>query len=110
MNITIKKWGNSQGIIIPKIVLSALGFNVDDELKLDVEDDRIILSKAENFDDFSDLILEDLIKSGFEGEELLTEFKRVKKNMPKAVKKLKRDVLNEYKNGETVDYEDLFDV
>lgn len=58
---------------------------------------------------FDDLILEDLINSGFEGEELLNEFKEIKKSMPMAVKKLKRDVLNEYKNGETVDYEELFD-
>lgn len=108
MNITIKKWGNSQGIIIPKLVLSSLGFNIDDELNLDVEDNKIILSKVEEFDDFSDLILRDLIESGFEGNDLLKEFKRVKKNLPKAVKKLKRDVLNEYKNGETVDYEELF--
>lgn len=58
---------------------------------------------------FEDLILEDLINSGFEGEELLKEFKRVKKSMPIAVKKLKRDVLNEYKNGETVEFnEELF--
>lgn len=56
-----------------------------------------------------DLILEDLINSGFEGEELLNEFKEIKKSMPMAVKKLKRDVLNEYKNGETIDYEELFD-
>ena len=56
-----------------------------------------------------DLILEDLINSGFEGEELLNEFKRIKKSMPMAVKKLKRDVLNEYKNGETVEFnEELF--
>ena len=58
---------------------------------------------------FDDLILEDLINSGFEGEELLNEFKEIKKSMPMAVKKLKRDVLNEYKNGETIDYEELFD-
>ena len=109
MNITIKKWGNSQGIIISKLVLSSLGFNIDDELKLDVEDNKIILSKVEEFDDFSDLILKDLIESGFEGNELLKEFKRVKKNLPKAVKKLKRDVLSEYNNGEAVDYEELFD-
>lgn len=56
-----------------------------------------------------DLILEDLINSGFEGEELLNEFKKIKKSMPMAVKKLKRDVLNEYKNGEAIDYEELFD-
>ena len=60
-------------------------------------------------DMFDDLILEDLINSGFEGEELLHEFKAMNKSMPMAVKKLKRDVLNEYKTGETVDYEELFD-
>lgn len=64
----------------------------------------------ESVDDmFDDLILEDLINSGFEGEELLNEFKEIKKSMPMALKKLKRDVLNEYKNGETIDYEELFD-
>ena len=64
----------------------------------------------ESIDDMiDDLILEDLINSGFEGEELLNEFKEIKKSMPMAVKKLKRDVLNEYKNGETIDYEELFD-
>ena len=64
----------------------------------------------ESVDDmFDDLILEDLINSGFEGEELLNEFKEIKKSMPMAVKKLKRDVLNEYKNGETVEFnEELF--
>lgn len=60
-------------------------------------------------DMFDDLILEDLINSGFEGEERLREFKEIKKSMPMAVKKLKRDVLNEYKNGETVEFnEELF--
>lgn len=60
-------------------------------------------------DMFDDLILEDLINSGFEGEELLNEFKEIKKSMPMAVKKLKRDVLNEYKTGETVEFnEELF--
>lgn len=64
----------------------------------------------ESVDDmFDDLILEDLINSGFEGEELLNEFKEIKKSMPRLVKKLKRDVLNEYKNGETVEFnEELF--
>ncbi len=58
---------------------------------------------------FDDLIMKDLFEEGLEGEELLAEFKRLKKNMPKAVKKLKRDVLNEYKNGETVEFdEELF--
>ena len=72
--------------------------------------DKSIGKTYESVDEmFDDLILEDLINSGFEGEELLNEFKEIKKSMPMAVKKLKRDVLNEYKNGETIDYEELFD-
>lgn len=58
---------------------------------------------------FDDLIMKDLIEDGLEGEELVHEFKRLKKNMPKAVKKLKRDVLNEHKNGETVELDEFFD-
>ena len=72
--------------------------------------DKSIGKTYKSVDDmFDDLILEDLINSGFEGEELLKEFKEIKKSMPMAVNKLKRDVLNEYKNGETIDYEELFD-
>ena len=70
--------------------------------------DKTIGKTYESVDEmFDDLIMKDLIEYGLEGEELLAEFKRVKKNMPKAVKKLKRDVLNEYKNGETIDYDKL---
>lgn len=72
--------------------------------------DESICKTYESVDEmFDDLILEDLINSGFEGEERLREFRRIKKSMPMAVKKLKRDVLNEYKNGETVEFnEELF--
>ena len=71
--------------------------------------DESICKTYESVDEmFDDLILEDLINSGFEGEELLNEFKEIKKSMPMAVKKLKRDVLNEYKNGETVEFEEFF--
>lgn len=58
---------------------------------------------------FDDLIMKDLIEDGLEGEELVHEFKRIKKSIPMAVDKLKSDVLNEYKNGETVEFdEELF--
>lgn len=109
MNVTIKKWGNSQGIILPKMVLSSLGIEVDDEIYLEVNDGKIILSKPKKIDDYSDLILEDLIKNGYEGKELLSEFRRVKENMPKAAGKLKENLIDEYKNGEMIDYEELFD-
>lgn len=64
----------------------------------------------ESVDDmFDDLIMKDLIEDGLEGEELVHEFKRIKKSIPMAVDKLKSDVLNEYKNGETVEFdEELF--
>lgn len=63
----------------------------------------------ESVDDmFDDLIMKDLIEDGLEGEELVHEFKRIKKSIPMAVDKLKSDVLNEYKNGETVEFDEEF--
>ena len=63
----------------------------------------------ESVDDmFDDLIMKDLIEDGLEGEELVHEFKRIKKSIPMAVDKLKSDVLNEYKNGETVEFDEVF--
>lgn len=56
---------------------------------------------------FDDLIMKDLIEDGFEGEELVHEFKRTKKSIPMVVDKLKSDVLNEYKNGETVELDEF---
>lgn len=58
---------------------------------------------------FDDLIMKDLFEEGLEGGDLVHEFKRIKKSIPMAVDKLKSDVLNEYKNGETVEFdEELF--
>ena len=63
----------------------------------------------ESVDDmFDDLIMKDLIEDGLEGEELVHDFKRIKKSIPMAVDKLKSDVLNEYKNGETVEFDEEF--
>ena len=63
----------------------------------------------ESVDDmFDDLIMKDLIEVGLEGEELVHEFKRIKKSIPMAVDKLKSDVLNEYKNSETVELDEFF--
>lgn len=72
--------------------------------------DPFIGKTYESVDDmFDDLIMKDLIEDGLKGEELVHEFKRIKKSIPMAVDKLKSDVLNEYKNGETVEFdEELF--
>lgn len=110
MNITIKKWGNSQGVILPKMVLDSLDLRVDDDIKLEVNDNKIILTKNvdSSFDDFSDLILEDLIKDGYEGERLLREFRRIKSSMPAALDDWKTEIMEEYRAGQMIDYEEFF--
>ena len=47
MEVTIKKWGNSYGIRIPKNVLNRLKLKEGDILKLDIYNDQITLSKPE---------------------------------------------------------------
>ena len=64
----------------------------------------IVTPVKENEDmEFSDLILEDLIKEGYSGEELLKEFKVRKNNVKPAIQQLISDT---EKNG--VSYEDVF--
>jgi antitoxin MazE len=46
MNAIIQKWGNSQGIRIPKIILEKLGFHENDKVEIITNEDSIILKKA----------------------------------------------------------------
>ena len=46
MNATIQKWGNSQGIRLPKIVLDELGFTENDKVEITTSEDCIILRRA----------------------------------------------------------------
>lgn len=48
MMITIQKWGNSQGIRIPKIILDEVQWNNDDRLMLRVDKNKLIIEKAES--------------------------------------------------------------
>ncbi len=45
MQAKIQKWGNSQGIRIPKQILENLKLQVSDLLSLEVEGNKIILEK-----------------------------------------------------------------
>lgn len=45
MNAVVKKWGNSQGIRLPKSLLSEAGFQIDDEIEVSFQKDAIILKK-----------------------------------------------------------------
>ena len=46
MNATIQKWGNSQGIRIPKAILELALFKPDEPVELIAEDEKIIIRKA----------------------------------------------------------------
>ena len=46
MTTTIQKWGNSQGIRIPKFLLEAVQWSDDEELVLSADKNKIIIEKA----------------------------------------------------------------
>lgn len=48
MNITLQKWGNSQGIRIPKYILDSIKWKLNEELEIYFEDGKIIIEKQEN--------------------------------------------------------------
>ena len=43
----IRKWGNSQGIRIPKFLLDAVQWSDDEQLVLSADKNKIIIEKAE---------------------------------------------------------------
>ncbi|CAK7255541.1 MULTISPECIES: AbrB/MazE/SpoVT family DNA-binding domain-containing protein [unclassified Shinella] len=47
MNVTIRKIGNSEGIIIPKDVLDRMGVKAGDEITMTSEGSKLILSVAD---------------------------------------------------------------
>lgn len=53
MNTTVQKWGNSQGIRIPKHILEEVGLNINDEVKLQKIDNKIIIEKVEKNSTFT---------------------------------------------------------
>jgi len=46
MTATIQKWGNSQGIRIPKYILDALSLQENDAVDIVTENDSIIIKKV----------------------------------------------------------------
>lgn len=45
MTTTIQKWGNSQGIRIPKYVLDQIHWNTDEVVDIEIQDNTIVLKK-----------------------------------------------------------------
>ncbi len=48
MQTNIVKWGNSQGIRLPKILLDSANLTENDAVEVTVENDSIVIKKAEN--------------------------------------------------------------
>ncbi len=46
MQTKIQKWGNSNGIRLPKIILDALNLSNNDELDIVIKENNIVLSKS----------------------------------------------------------------
>lgn len=49
MYATIQKWGNSNGLRIPKVLLDALGLRENDRVELIQSEDAITIKKAAAF-------------------------------------------------------------
>ncbi|MDR1205077.1 MAG: AbrB/MazE/SpoVT family DNA-binding domain-containing protein [Peptococcaceae bacterium] len=47
MQTTIVKWGNSQGIRLPKLLLDSVNLSYNDEVDIIVENNSLIMKKAE---------------------------------------------------------------
>ncbi|MGJ0577193.1 AbrB/MazE/SpoVT family DNA-binding domain-containing protein [Xenorhabdus bovienii] len=57
MTTAIKKWGNSQGIIIPTSVLNKIGLKIGQSLDMEVDSGRIILIPKKTRKIFSEAAL-----------------------------------------------------
>ena len=45
--VKIKRWGNSQGVRIPRQILEIVGLSEEDTVEIEVIDGKLILSKPE---------------------------------------------------------------
>ncbi len=46
MTTTIQKWGNSQGVRIPKVLLDTINWSENEKIVILVQDDKLIIEKA----------------------------------------------------------------
>jgi len=66
--ITINKWGNSQGIRIPKNYLKKLGLDIGDEVEIRIEDEKLIIVPVKKKRK-AKLDINKLFKEKYEGNE-----------------------------------------
>ena len=46
MTTTIQKWGNSQGVRIPKILLDSINWSENEEVSINIEEDKLVIEEA----------------------------------------------------------------
>ena len=51
--ISISKWGNSQGLRIPKSIIDALQINIGDKVKMFIENNKVIIEPVKKKKIFS---------------------------------------------------------
>jgi len=80
--LRVQKWGNSQGIRLPKKILKDLGIDINDKIEISLNDGEIILRKVKKYIDLDDLFKdykgdyrEDFAEFEFFGEVQGREFK-----------------------------------
>ena len=69
MEIRLQKWGNSLGIRIPSTILKSLDLKSNDKINLDLDDDRIIITKSKK----SKISLKERFNE-YNGDKLTKEF------------------------------------
>ena len=50
MTTTIQKWGNSQGIRIPRILLEEIKWSENEQIEISIEDNKIVIEKVQKIE------------------------------------------------------------
>jgi len=69
MEVRLQKWGNSNGIRIPNVILKALNLKPNDKVRIREENDQIIISKVKK----QKISLQERIKN-YKGDNLSKDF------------------------------------
>ncbi len=64
---TLSKWGNSQGILIPKSVCEALGLSVGDKMELRMDAPSLVLTPQRKYCRSRKVTIDELFE-GWEGD------------------------------------------
>ena len=71
--VSISKWGNSQGLRIPKSIVEALQINIGDKVKIFIDNGRAVIEPVKKRKKIDiDTLIADIPKDYKKNEELLT--------------------------------------